>query len=296
LSESISGFPSYEQVREFVTTRNTERVGLYGLEETAITVPGLEPDATESAHGLGPEPRLRLPELSDPEKEWLRERFSRLESDTEFCKAIKAFGEMSKVNQDGLWPEIYAAFVNNLFPLLACLSISHGPTRKTKGRKPPGESWNRIFAFGTGKTWKALTEFPQRLRQVADEIERLNGSHWFNPEFTLRQEDPVGRVLVKRFKTLPGYLRAYAHITEKRAKWLLEMRRQFYPTTKGFSQYVFRLSEFVKLMTGKFHDKEVVDLLNAAAWALGEEANGEPRFHELALVQARYRRRKTRNT
>src|SRR5215510_14314881 len=36
--------------------------------------------------------------------------------------------------------------------------------------RPQREMWESVWAKDTGKTWKAITEFPRRLRVVADEM------------------------------------------------------------------------------------------------------------------------------
>ena len=38
-----------------------------------------------------------------------------------------------------------------------------------------------LWTVDTGKTWKSLRDFPRRLRRMADEVERLNKSPFFQP-------------------------------------------------------------------------------------------------------------------
>jgi hypothetical protein len=221
----------------------------------------------------------RLPRLSDSERQWLQERLSRLGGNGEFRRALQVFRDMPKAHQWSGWTGV----VNKSFPQLACLAVKHDPTRET---------WNRLYAHGTGKTWKALTEFPRQLRQTAADVERLNRSFSFNPELFLKQEKLAGRVLLSRCKRLPAMLHFYATIIEQHVKWLPAITREVYPGAKGFSQCVFFLSGLVKVMTGKFHDREVAGLLTAAALALGESRE----FDALDLAQARSRRRKKAKT
>jgi len=51
---------------------------------------------------------------------------------------------------------------------------------------------------------------------------------------------------------------------------------------------LLRLSEVAEMATGKWHDREVADLLNAAALALDKESQ----FDAMTIAQARSRRKK----
>lgn len=57
---------------------------------------------------------------------------------------------------------------------------------------------------------------------------------------------------------------------------------------RGHSPYLFYLSDLVKALTGRFHDREVCDLLDAAARALGVSYQFDPTL----LAQARRRHSK----
>src|SRR5712692_2821387 len=45
--------------------------------------------------------------------------------------------------------------------------------------------WEKIWVSGTGKSWKALKEFPERIRKMAKDLETLRRSTYFGYENTL---------------------------------------------------------------------------------------------------------------
>src|ERR1700726_1316900 len=51
-------------------------------------------------------------------------------------------------------------------------------------QKPVGRTyWEKMYISGTGKSsWKALTKFPERIRKMANELDRLCHSDYFGTE------------------------------------------------------------------------------------------------------------------
>jgi hypothetical protein len=153
-----------------------------------------------------------------------------------------------------------------------------------------------IWASKTGKTWKALKESPARFRRIADEIERINKSDFLSPAVWIRDDEIKPRLLKGYFLRLPGVLNIYA-------AWMDSLLGEKVPRgwkehfhvpseRRGHSASLFHLCDLVKAATGRFHDKEVCDLLDAAASALGVDYHFDPTL----LAQARGRRARKRST
>jgi hypothetical protein len=84
----------------------------------------------------------------------------------------------------------------------ACLAVAcHAPTRKT---------WEELWASGTGRTWKALKDFPDRLRPMAKEVEQVNESPFFAPFMFVNAKARHAELVRKRLSVLPGIMRVYA--------------------------------------------------------------------------------------
>ena len=171
------------------------------------------------------------------------------EARRDLCDAIRAAGASMVLPVDA----------NTQLAVFALLTVIDRAFRASPKRQRPEDS-------GTGKTWKALSAFPARLRAIATEIERVNRSPFFYlPDLTL-----------------PLDLQMHADFIAERnaaARWRARKPRRH-------SDSLFQLSDLVKRLTGGFHDKEVSRLLNAAANALGIDFQ----MDALSLVQARYRR------
>jgi len=164
-------------------------------------------------------------------------------------------------------------------------------------KKAPRKTWEKLWAGGTNKTWKALKDFPKRLRGMADEVKQVSTGTLFDFEvMPWITEGTVGaQVFKQRLQQLPGILNLYAASLENMTKRLptVFLKHAGVPSRKGRnSQCVLVLSQLVEALTGRFCDQEVASLLNAAACALGESF----KIDALDLAQARYRRRGTRST
>jgi hypothetical protein len=141
------------------------------------------------------------------------------------------------------------------------------------------------WARGTGKTWKSLKEFPRRLMDLADEIERVNTA---DPLFYARRRGKdLERFALLRLgqscKGLPIMIRDYSEALRERNATVTAATPR-----SGSQNALFQITEVVKWSTGKPHDKEVSELLNVVAEALGEDK----RFDATSIAQARSRSRK----
>jgi len=165
---------------------------------------------------------------------------------------------------------------------LACLAVFTG----LEDRK----SWEGMWLQGTGKTWKALKEFPGRLRRMADEVERLNANQFFRPKVfinpTLVSSDRHQAVTkMKSFYQLPTVLRSYAEALSQHSA---KVPRKFPPRPWGRSRWVCELSDLTELATGKPHHEQVASLLSAAANVLNEKVAVDA----VNIAETRSRRKK----
>jgi hypothetical protein len=124
---------------------------------------------------------------------------------------------------------------------------------------------------------------------MADEIEQINASTFFAPSKYMCAKKPEVEYWEQYFYKLPKVMRFYALGLRRHLRNVPEWTAQVIPpSSHGHSPALLGLSVVVSVFTGKWHDRETTDLLNAAALALGEK------FHmsELDLTQARSRRKK----
>jgi hypothetical protein len=199
-----------------------------------------------------------------------------------FCRAMEI---LEGYQTDPALREVFGL----LLPLLACLAVP----RRGGGTK---KAFEGIWSSKTGKTWKALKEFPSRLRNVAVEVERINNSEFLSPALWIRGDETGARLLKGHCGRLPGVLRFYAGAMDKILTELVPalFKRHLPPDRRGHSSSLFGLSNLVKAMTGRFHDEEVCDLLDATALALG--VNRKRQFNPVLLAQARSRLASKRST
>lgn len=159
----------------------------------------------------------------------------------------------------------------------ACMAVS-----PHQGRP---EFLSRYWARGTGKTWKALAEFPDRLEKIADDVKIINRAdlHFY----ARRRGNDLSRFELLRLQEncmqLPLMIRDYAKaLRERNAAVAAATPRS------GRSNGLFQLTEHVNWMSGAYHDKEVSELLNTVSIALGEQKQ----FDAIAIAQARARFKK----
>lgn len=213
-----------------------------------------------SLYGLSPslDAAVEAPSIAERAKRLLRDNVARLKSDSRFSSAAETLGRFRRDTFKDL-PVV------ELLPVLACLAIM------TKSKSCRRETWEPLWAAGTGKTWKALKDFPRRIRGIADEVERVNSPPFFNPSFWITKETTQAKIVRGRFTQLPGLLRLYATSVEFLVERLPALTARAYPPSRyGHFDFVFLLSGSIKMTTGRFRDREVAELLNAAALALGE--------------------------
>lgn len=202
--------------------------------------------------------------------EWFRNRVDKLLTCPEVLDSLKAL--------TGLRDERRCGFdLSRELTTYACMAVS-----PHQGRP---EFLNRYWARGTGKTWKALAEFPNRLEKIADDVQTINKA---DPHFYARRRgNDLSRFELLRLQEncmqLPLMIRDYAKaLSERNAAVAAATPRS------GRSNGLFQLTEIVKFLTGSYHDQEVSELLNAVANALGEEKE----FDAIDVAQARSRRRR----
>jgi hypothetical protein len=155
----------------------------------------------------------------------------------------------------------------------------------------------KLWSIGTGKTWKALQEFPHRLQNVAREIEQLNQSPMFCPDRAINAKTPSAHYARIQFSRLPGTLRMYGTWVEVWTKKIPAIMGEFLGRrSRGKADTLVAVSYLIALVTGRFNDNEAAELLNAADLILNPETDkGEPRFHPQTLADLRSRRKRKSN-
>jgi hypothetical protein len=215
---------------------------------------------------------------------WLIERESRVRQSPQFERALKAITDCEKE-----WPR--GRDLAGPLAAFACLAVS--PNR------PHRKSWQKLWALETGKTWKALKDFPKRLRSMADEVKRVNASVFFSPAQIANAKTLKAEIVRKRFNQLPGIMHVYAAALEAHIARVPDLTAKSLPQASGggHSHWIVLLSYTVKLATGKWRDREVAEFLNVTARALGElRPEEEDRFDALTIAQARSRFKKKPKT
>lgn len=219
---------------------------------------------------------------------WLRDSVSSVKQDPEVLRAVNKIVKDLKAS----WRR--TDFEGKLADALAeraVLAVILRPV-STKLQK-------KIWAGQGGKSWKALQDFPDRLRAVANEVKRTNANPVFDPKGWIKDYEAEGRGIVfkRLFSGLPGVLNLYAHyidLQSHRLHTLASRNRHVSPMVRrgssdilSFSRDTLGLSFLVRAFTGHFHDREVCDLLTATAVVLGSKFQ----ISEQSLLQARRRLR-----
>jgi hypothetical protein len=134
--------------------------------------------------------------------------------------------------------------------------------------------------------WKALKDFPKMLDRIAAEIQLINKA---DPLFYARRRGngyssrSALLRLQQRCIELPRMIQGYAEALRERNAAVASATPR-----SGSLNALIELTEAVKYLTGNHHDKEVSELLNTIARALGVRK----RFDALSIAQARSRHRK----
>jgi hypothetical protein len=203
--------------------------------------------------------------------EWLRRKVDYLLTQKEVLERLKAIRAVPDERR-------YAFDLSRELTTWACRTVS-----PRQGRPA---FLNEYWARGTGKTWKALGEFPNRLEKIADELKRINKA---DPHFCARRRgDDLSRSALLRLQAdcmrLPTMVQDYAKALRGR-NWVVAVATP----RSGSADALFQLTTTVKFATGKYHDQEVSELLNAVGQALGYKQS----FGAVNIAQARSRRRKS---
>jgi hypothetical protein len=223
---------------------------------------------------LGPQAKKCL-------EDWRSAKVPRLMADARFRGALGALCKGSGLPSESPVKRQFCDAV----ALLSSLAVA-----KTAKR----QSFEELWAQNSGKTWKALIKFPNRLRNLAKEVQQMNGSLFFSPTLLVADKVPSDSIqgLVSRFSELPNALYYYANGVEAMAQDLPAVTSEHYWRQPGHSPWIDQLSELVNRLTGRFHDKEVAELLNAAEALLLPNMRGRNKgFDAQTLADFRSRRR-----
>jgi len=201
--------------------------------------------------------------------DWLRKRVDRLLACPEVLTRLKAVKALQGERRCGF-------DLSRELTTFACMAVSPHQGRPAL--------LNYHWARRTGKTWKALAEFPKRLERLADDVERINKADRLF--YVRRRGNDLNRFELQRLQEncmqLPTMIRIYAEALRERNATVSEATPR-----SGRSEGLFQLTELVKWLSGAYHDQEVSELLNTVANALGEEKQ----FDAINVAQARSRRR-----
>jgi hypothetical protein len=145
------------------------------------------------------------------------------------------------------------------------------PQRAKKGE----QDW--CSEANMGMSAKTLSRFPLRVRNFADEIEKLNLHPLLRPEFWifnpdlgslqgLKLTDSLKKSLASWFGRLPRLLRCYADYVESQSKTMSRSVRALKkPKVGGRILVLDMLIQFVREETGKPHYAELAEILTATA-------------------------------
>lgn len=237
------------------------------------------------AHKLGNAPLS--PKGLEQLKEWRETHVPRLMADASFRQALGALCKTSGLSSESPDERDF----RNKVALLASFAVAKRAKR---------QSFEQLWAKNTGKTWKALSEFPDRLRNMAKEVERMNGSSFFSPNLLVADKVPKNAVqaLVRQFSDLPDTLCYYANGVEATAQELPAETSKHYWRRPGHSPWIDELSQLVNGVTGHYHDPELAELLNAARAVLSPDKRDVNKGYDAqTLADNRSRRkRKARKT
>jgi hypothetical protein len=202
--------------------------------------------------------------------EWFRKRVERLLVCPEILTRLMAIKALQDERRRGF--DLSRELIT-----FSCMAVSQHQGRPA--------FLDRYWARGTGKTCKALREFPNRLEKIADEVKCINKA---DPLFYARRRgEDLSRFELLRLQEqcmqLPVMMRICADaLRERNAAVSAATPRS------GSSNGLFQLSETVKFLSGAYHDQQVSELLNTVANALGEEKQ----FDAISVAQTRPRFKK----
>jgi len=270
--------------------------GVGGMGEPPSALLGLESRNGEISQSLDSDPKNDLgivtsPDLDQRATELMQISIFRLRDNAGFCAAMTALEQChQKVLLRASDRETFifelGAVVLEMVPLCAARAVMNGRARKG--------SRERLWSVGTGKTWKALREYPRRLRKMAKEVKSINESPFFGPGGVITSQKPIAIFSKRQFLLLPTTLQRYADWLEAWAEKVPDLHSQHYPPApRGYSRFAIYMSTLSKLLTGRFCDREVAELLNAADLVLNaDDPKSGERFDVQTLVDLRARDKK----
>jgi hypothetical protein len=217
--------------------------------------------------------------LSKPAIEWLKKSEARVMANSNFRKALTAITELQAM-PEGI--QNYSEMFCSLLVWLAILAV----TPKSGNRA----IWEKFWSWKTGKTWRQLEDFPDRIDKMANEVELVKRSPFFAPATFITGKTLKGRVARQRVEQLPGIMRFYAEGLRRQIKQApMLMSKISRPIQRG-DDTLATLSFVIGIITGKPRDRLGAELVNAASNALGEDENRQ--IDALTIAQARFRWKK----
>lgn len=242
--------------------QSTSSEGLYGTGSPARSQSG-EPEKPHTAF---------FGDSTNAATNWINERLGRVMGNADFTKALRA------ITGRGTAPP---NVIEMLSPLLVSLAILAANPHRVNRR-----SWEKLWAAGTGKTWKALTEFPDRIERMAQEIQDVGGGPFFAPVAFINAKTPEAQAVRKRFEQLPGIMRLYAEGLPQQIKRVPVLSAKTIPSIqRRGDDTLVSLSSVIRIITGRWLDQQAAELVNTAAIALGVDRQIDARI----VYQARYR-------
>jgi hypothetical protein len=200
----------------------------------------------------------------------------RLTDDKNVIRAIRAIETFRRAM-------VKEAPLESVLCLLAIIAVTNRANRKLM---------EKFWSAGTGKSWDSLVTLPAKVRALAQELDQMNLSAHFNPQYWFDQSDKRQVIRSRLMLGLPNMLRLYSAGVERKLKLLPKIGgAKWSGKSKLYMPAVLHLSRFVDGVTGKPRDKHVADLLNAAAVALGEDVQ----IDALNIAQARSELKKSEN-
>lgn len=188
-------------------------------------------------------------------------------ADEAYGNALRAFVEKITLPLPRPYDSDFLAFASDFLTYLAWMTVVSSKATSNDQRRTKRISLEESWAAKTGKTWKALREFPKRIEGMASEIERMNANPFF------------------RLEGLPTVMRREAEHLEERLRTLPNLHAEAFPRVSPLDG----LRGLVESWTGQPHAELVAELHHAANAALGAQ---ERQFSEAAVYQARYRAKK----
>ncbi len=231
-------------------------------------------------------------------------RLACLKADDGFRKAMK---EIRKLARDGRQTDES----EEALCLYAYLAVR---PKESNSRRTPKERWEEVWGSGTSKKWKALTEFPDRIRKISAEVTSVSGSAFFDPQRAIRgklapwadfsyaafsgRDGHFVNFAKEQFRLLPVTLKLYADWLEVQIKGISALGKHFYRRKpRKHSLFIHEVSNEVNRITGRVCDRQVADLLNAADRAMNPaQKRTDDRFDEqtIALLRSRQKRKRAK--